>query len=140
MSFIARAASWHFINMPQSPHHPTTVITSETPDGLDLGLAVQTWKKLAISELRLEMLSDLVTLDVGLNDIEEIVRGRKEPLIEAGIHEIRDIVNKLEEVLIGEVFYITSFRQPDWCLQYHQLSAARLVSSISPAFGSPIGV
>ena len=59
-------------NMPKSTNHPTTVITSETPDGLDLGLATQTWKKLAISELRLEMLSDLVTLDVGLNDIEEI--------------------------------------------------------------------
>ena len=44
--------------------------TSQHCDGIDLGLVKQTWIKLAASEMRLELLKDLIALDIGLNEVE----------------------------------------------------------------------
>ena len=57
--------------VPNNPDRAAKLVITSQCEGQDLGLARVIWTKLAASEMRLELLRELVKLGIGLNEIED---------------------------------------------------------------------
>ena len=60
---------------PKSRTSTKPVYPTSTAEGIDLGLIIKTWQDLAASECRLDLMSKLKILNLGLAEIEEFNMG-----------------------------------------------------------------
>ena len=71
----SRPARQRVAQTSRSKPKPKPVILTSTVEGPDLGLMIKTWKDLAASESRLELMTKLKILSLGLAEVEEFNLG-----------------------------------------------------------------